>query len=314
MRHIFKLDASLEQKPAVVETDGKLVVAVGADAVSIPKSARSNIRIHIDRCQANGKQIEVQGWAFCRDSEQPIKRIYLALDGRIIGSGKPVLRTDVRRVFHLDYDHYGFRIDANTEFDVYPGDSIDLFVMDGGGMIHVPTAISGTRGPAVAATKVALNGEKLFLLHPEATTAEVAGREEFDLVNNIQLHVDRIEISQGRVTVRGWCFDQHLMDARPQVGLVKGDMLMSPLIPCSVKRPDVIEAYSLTSKNPFQGFGFDIHADGLQEDDKQALRVLAVVCADRQQRAMLTNFSHKKVNLLPRGKQIFGILERWWAR
>lgn len=288
MRQLLKLDQQLASKPGVRMDGDSVFISNGVFQFDIPGAPRKNLRIHIDRSRAAGKRIEISGWAFGRETEHPVKRIYLSVDNRIIAVGMPELRTDVRRVFHLDYDHYGFKIGGESTFQMFDGDAVDLLVFDGVGLIHVPTTIKDSASSADVGRRVFVSETSVSFYDEEGTK-----KRELAITEDIRLHVDKAEVTPNEVKVRGWCFDRALQDERLAICVLRGSNIVSRITPCRLKREDVAEALGVVSENPFQGYEVKFDRSNLKEGEP--LKILSIVDSNGGRRASVTDFPYKKV-------------------
>ncbi|WP_156506847.1 hypothetical protein [Rhodobacter xanthinilyticus] len=226
------------------------VVVTGKD-IELPRDAGEPLRAHLDTCRYINKTFLADGWIVTPISNEPIKRLFGLVNGRLLPMAKPVERVDVRRKLLLTYDNCGFSLRAPLAQPVFDTDkAVFLGVTSTGVHVFEGDCVSDVKPPFYRTSTYAVTRNAVTVKGPRI------GERSFVHAHGIKAFVDEIQIEGDSVALRGWAIASDSPRRKLMVALGHaGTVLMLP-IRCTVPRPDI--AMEFHTEGASQEFGFQI--------------------------------------------------------
>lgn len=277
MKNLLVIDSWVQARPQLHIEKDQVVFTNDSSSVQLPLNSRAVVRASVDQCRIREARVVCSGWAFSSETLEPVKRVYLAQGGSLIGVAKPSLRVDVRRKLNLVYDYTGYVFDAKLAYPAYNEDLFTVLYATGAGLSRIDRSCESALKPRIdGAKRFKVAGDRAEFATPDLADPSRPRAEAFPLSNAFRIHVDRAQVVNGKANIRGWCFNSQNQASRLIVGLAQGDDVVVGPAPCGVARDDVAKKLELGPRTHFCGFSLSFDYQSPRPDQRAPFRLFAV--------------------------------------
>jgi len=254
---IFASEAKSHHRVAFSNTEVNL-----RSGSRLPRVSKNLIMLGVDQCIYENGKLKCDGWAYCRDTYEPVKRVFVAVRGRLLGPATPVLRVDVRQNHGITYDNTGFNIVADAEHIIFNSETVQIFLVTGKGVVvHEVKCQSDIDNPYVAFNISKVSRESVSISSESQSI-------DFKLSDQFRMHIDTIKMDDDSVIVRGWAVFLNAKDASIYVGVGVSQRLLSCMSICSRPRPDVSRVFAGQVNHDLHGFTLVVPRSDLQNGEE----------------------------------------------